>query len=302
MAFIRAITVAHNYAKNAGVITTALFVALSVVIVENIMKKKSYAKGVALPSAKNAPELFKSKLSVQSAKGISLGIRSDVFVTVAEIQSGNSAGEIATYGAIVDDVLVKVLPVARGTFGGVKTDPLDSSSAILEMFLDHGLIANAQLHTHPDMGVFWSTTDLKQQEGLMALVGESEFTFLVVDGFHWIARTCIGLACIDRDVTLNGVTLEQGVGIYANSWNGSIAAGGDYSDFDWGDELHSDWRREYWKSCDLDASEDGGDESDGPRPSEGVYGERGTEPIWDEQRKRVKGRVSTWFTPYRDRR
>ena len=302
MMFMRVISAAHKYAIVVGVFTTARSAAISVVIVEDIMKKKSAVKSVGLPFAGNAVELFKSKLSVQSVKGTSLGIHSDAFVTVAEIQSGNSAGEIATYGAIVDNVLVKVLAVAKGTFGGVKTDPLNSSAAILEMFLEHGLVANAQLHTHPNMGVFWSVTDLKQQEGLMELVGESEFTFLVVDGFHWIARTCVGLACVDRNVTLNGVTLEQGGGIYANSWYDSIETVGNYPDFGWGDEFYGDWRGEYWQSCNVDASEDGGDEGIGPRPSEGVYGERGTEPVRDQQRKRVKGRVSTWFTPYRDRR
>ena len=219
---------------------------------------------------------------------------------MAKFQATND-GEISAYGAIVDDTIMALWKTADGNFGQVVTPAEAICDALLEADAE-GYTVNCQLHTHPGMTVFWSEEDQRQQVQMIEFVGpQTEFTFLCVDGFNWIARTCTGYTCIDRPVELDGVTL-QGEGGYGNwGYYDAFTPGAFGASAYLGLEDTDDWYWEHWLNGNLDAPANGSQAPDSLRQGRSQYRERRSERLWAERSYQDENGRFTRFTPYYDR-
>jgi len=228
----------------------------------NLLRKRSTPKAYVTAKTggtkKKSVHVWKTRITVAGV-GETLEVSPaliDIFQTQATNKKG---GEVSLFGAIQDNVLVKVWPVSTtGNSGGVDTTAALNSDIILAAALE-GYTITAQLHTHPGMNTFFSVTDLKDQEKMMEFIGDGiEFTFIVIDGFYWKAYTCTGFQCIKRPITLNGVELQiskhydyQG-SVYGDTawWTGTKSAGHDGADLDseyqdYWDRDWSDWYKQH---------------------------------------------------------
>lgn len=222
---------------------------------------------------------------------------------MAKFQATND-GEISAYGAIVDDTIVALWKTANGNYGQVVTPAEAICDALLAADAE-GYTVNCQLHTHPGMTVFWSQEDQKQQVQMIEFVGpQTEFTFLCVDGFSWIARTCTGYTCIDRPVELDGVTLPGESNYAYGNWGyyDPLAPSALGASAYLGLEGSDDWHWEHWLNGNLDAPADGSQALNGLRQGRGEHRERRSEQLWAERSYTDQDGRFTSFTPYRDRR
>lgn len=167
----------------------------------------------------------------------------------------NSEQEISCFGSINDkDELLELWPGnISGSYGAVHTTD-ESMYEAVEAAYSKGMIINTQLHTHPDMGTFFSGTDTLDHESMLRFV-ELPFTFIVYDGFHWLAWTYVTKTeALRRKVTLLDIELKRSIHHVQQS---TILAGPSFyrgveSDdywgrFDWeqrGQYLGQDWRTE----------------------------------------------------------
>jgi hypothetical protein len=224
-------------------------------------------------------------------------------VKIAKWQSKNGYGEISAYGSIVDETLVEVWITSNGSGARVVT-AAEAIARVLVEADDAGYVLNCQLHTHPGLSPFWSIEDQQQQVALLDLVGHhNEFTFMCVDGFSWIARTCIGYTCIDRPVMLDDVELQGENSYVYGNWGyydplapGSYSTGA-YPAF----EDSADWCWEYRFNDGLDAPAYGSQVPDSVRPGCSQHRKRRSERLWAERSYADEAGRFTRFSPYNDR-